>query len=231
MLYNTEPIIFNTPPRFTPVNINVVSPAEPSLPEQTNIRPPIRPKMTRPTKPGQTRTRKKNREISITANEISRNMDPVFISKQKVEVPKVSIPLANEINGQLQDRKALLPPPLLAGKPSANAPNSHRTSLERNSENKPNSGHLNIDTTNQDQSRISGQIQSALQLEEEHNRQCPFQIHFSNLPDIFMSQYDFDQQYLLPALQAQFLEVPCRTKGMELYLDWLSYFRSLLFTV
>ena len=242
-LTDHEPVIFSPVPKFTLQNVALALPVQNSSPEQSNSQAPTSNRAPRPngipvqipSSSGQSagggRIRQASRGRDISANEIIRNREPLVEMPVQTVIPPSEIirnrePLVltkQEVDiqksGSTRKNKPSLPKPRRAGKPSRRG---RLISVDND----------NVNTNNIQRQQSSNQpTVSFLELEEQHNRRCPFKIQFSSLPDTFMSRGDFDQLYLLPALRAHFLGGRCRTEGMKMYLDWLSYLRERLFTV
>lgn len=249
-LTDHEPVIFSPVPRLTLQNVALSLPVQNSSPEQSNSQPPTSNTASRPngipvqipSSSGQSaggRIRQASRGRDIPATEIIRNQEslvqmpvpkvippsgiirnrePLVLTRQEVDMPN---------SGSTRKNKPSLPKPRRAGKPSRRG---RLISVDHSSNSRLTPDNFNTNNIQRQQSSNQPTV-SFLELEEQHNRRCPFKIQFSSLPDIFMSRSDFDQLYLLPALRTHFLGGRCRTEGMKMYLDWLSYLRERLFTV
>ena len=190
----------------------------------------------------------------ISTNQIIQNRDPIVVARQDIEMPKpVPIPPTRRTQW---NRKSGLPKPKRAGKPNrrrtqAREPvkrdlvqqGNHVTTMSTPNENNIIDNTLQMagdsgislnhrpEVSSKPQRNNSPPRLSFLMLEEAHNRRCPFKINFSNLSGIFMTREEFDLLFFLPALEANFMDSSCRTEGMKLYLDWLSYLRERSFTI
>lgn len=60
---------------------------------------------------------------------------------------------------------------------------------------------------------------------------CPFVISSFLLPDLSISQFEFEQTLLMPAVRAFVLGGPCKSRALNIYLDWLLHLRQRLFNV
>ena len=54
---------------------------------------------------------------------------------------------------------------------------------------------------------------------------CDFNIPSFLLPDMSVTQREFEQRYLLPALRAHLTANDCRSRALTVYIDWLLYLR------
>ena len=172
----------------------------------------------------------------IPGTPITQTLDPVVVSRQNIEMPK---PVAIPPTGSARwNRKSGLPKPKRAGKPNRRkSPN--REPVKRDLPLQGNGVPASNDglspgitlTPSEPIQNIGPAGLSFLVLEDDHNRRCPFRINFSNLSGLFMTRDEFDLMFFLPALQTNFMDSGCRTEGMKLYLDWLSFLRDRTFVV
>lgn len=207
VLSDTSPTFFSPIPDHTLQNVNVILPVE-----GNSFSGPISP---------QSAVDVSGQFLENPAQETIKSRDPVILPKQVVEIPK--LPAENPQTNTAQSNKKSdtsssnqadkISMPVSQGQPKNDVPSSGQSTF-----------------INQDQQNIAPAM-SFLMLEEQHNRRCPFIIHFADIPDLFLSREEFDLMYLLPALRAQFLDGRCRTEGMKVYLDWLTFLRERVFTM
>ena len=246
--------MFDPMPRHTPQNTNVFLTVDGHVDTQLQPGPGL-------DIPGQSAPSHIVGPQLLSTNQVIQNRDPIVLSRQDVEMPKpVAIPPTGSAHwnrksglpkpkraGKPLGRKSKNPAVMTSGKVAPlSEPAKRDVVLQANhvptlSENViidnslqkagDSGSNLNVEFANQPQQSVSPPGLSFLMLEEEHNRRCPFKINFSNLGGIFMTRDEFDLMYFLPALQANFMGVRCRTEGMKMYLDWLSYLRERTFTV
>ena len=231
VLSGADPSMFNPMPKFEPQNTNIVLDGQPG--------------------PGLSSVSQIGGSRDISTNQITQNRDPIVVARQEIEMPK-PVPIPPTRRAQW-NRKSGLPKPKRAGKPNRRR-SQVREPVKRDLVQQGSRVHTSNENTITDnilqtvgdsgislnqRPEVSSKPQrnrsppglSFLMLEEAHNSRCPFKINFSNLSGIFMTKDEFDLLFFLPALEANFMDSSCRTEGMKLYLDWLSYLRERSFTV